>query len=130
MRQSTVSAISSTSSLSAMSEAWRRTLPMSKLAAVTNASCPGCRMCRQLEQHGWVRRSGHPTNGRVTHATLTDDGWRSSSRRAQTPGGGTRAGHRCPQLSQLGQLAAIANQILDRVAPGDAVAIAAAMRDR
>ena len=118
--------------LSAMSEAGDRTLPMSKLAAVTNASSSRLsHVVDKLEQRGWVRRSGHPTNGRVTHATLTDDGMVIVVETAPKHLEAVRAlVIDALKPSQLGQLSAIANQILERVAPGDAVAIAAAMRDR
>ncbi|MFV0308160.1 MAG: MarR family winged helix-turn-helix transcriptional regulator [Desertimonas sp.] len=50
-------------------------LPMSRLAALADGSLSRLSHCvKRLEDAGWVRRSQHPTNGRVTMAALTPAG--------------------------------------------------------
>jgi DNA-binding MarR family transcriptional regulator len=62
--------------LAMLSEAPERTVRMSELAALANGSLSRLsHVVARLEQRGWVRRSPHPDNGRVTLATLTEDGW-------------------------------------------------------
>jgi DNA-binding MarR family transcriptional regulator len=62
--------------LSALSMAENRTLRMSELAKLTNASLSRLsNVVSRHEQRGWVRRCADPTDGRYIHATLTDDGW-------------------------------------------------------
>lgn len=61
--------------LAMLSEADDRTLAMSELARSANSSQSRLsHAVSRLEQSGWVRRHPHPDNGRVTLATLTDDG--------------------------------------------------------
>ena len=62
--------------LSALSEAPDRTLRMSGLASFTESSMPRVsHVVARLEEHGWVRRTPDPTDGRGTLAALTEDGW-------------------------------------------------------
>jgi DNA-binding MarR family transcriptional regulator len=62
--------------LAMLSEAEDRTLPMSRLAELTNASLSRLsHVVSKLERRGWVRRAPSPDSRRVTLATLTDDGW-------------------------------------------------------
>jgi DNA-binding MarR family transcriptional regulator len=62
--------------LAGLSEAADRTLPMSELAGLCNGSLPRLsHVVSRMEDRGWVVRSACPTNGRVTNATLTDQGF-------------------------------------------------------
>jgi DNA-binding MarR family transcriptional regulator len=62
--------------LARLSEEPDRTLRMSRLAAVTNASLSRLsHLVKRLESWGFVRREVDPTNGRFTNAILTDEGY-------------------------------------------------------
>jgi DNA-binding MarR family transcriptional regulator len=64
--------------LAMLSESPRRTMRMSSLAEVTNASLSRLsRVVKRLEDRGLVRREPDPTDGRYTNAILTDDGLRT-----------------------------------------------------
>ena len=64
--------------LAMLSESPRRTMRMSSLAVVTNASLSRLsRVVTRLESRGFVRREPDPTDGRFTHAILTDNGFRT-----------------------------------------------------
>lgn len=61
--------------LAMLSESPRRTMRMSSLAEVTNASLSRLsRVVKRLEDRGFVHREPDPTDGRFTNAILTDDG--------------------------------------------------------
>lgn len=61
--------------LSALSDAAERTLRMSELALVANASLSKLsRAVSRLERRGWVTRAPDPADGRYTLATLSDAG--------------------------------------------------------
>ncbi len=61
--------------LAMLSESPRRTMRMSSLAEVTNASLSRLsRVVKRLEDRGLVRREPDPSDGRFTLAILTDDG--------------------------------------------------------
>jgi DNA-binding MarR family transcriptional regulator len=61
--------------MSALSESAGRTRPMSELAELASASLSRLsHVVARLEQHGWIQRSACPDSGRVTIATLTDQG--------------------------------------------------------
>jgi DNA-binding MarR family transcriptional regulator len=61
--------------LARLSEEPGRTLRMSRLAAVTNASLSRLsHLIKRLEARGLVRREPDPTDGRYTNAILTDQG--------------------------------------------------------
>jgi DNA-binding MarR family transcriptional regulator len=61
--------------LALLSEAPGRTLRMSELATLAEGSLPRLsQVVARLEQHGWVRRTPDPADGRYTLATLTDQG--------------------------------------------------------
>jgi DNA-binding MarR family transcriptional regulator len=63
--------------LAMLSESPRRTMRMSSLAELTNASLSRLsRVVKRLEGRGLVRREPDPTDGRFTNAILTDDGFR------------------------------------------------------
>ncbi|CAN5247725.1 MarR family winged helix-turn-helix transcriptional regulator [soil metagenome] len=62
--------------LAMLSEAPNRTLRMSELAAVSNASLSRLsHVVSKLEKRGWVAKCPAPDDGRVSVATLTDAGW-------------------------------------------------------
>jgi DNA-binding MarR family transcriptional regulator len=62
--------------LARLSEEADRTLRMSQLAAVTNASLSRLsHLVKRLESWGFVRRQPDPANGRFTNAILTDEGY-------------------------------------------------------
>ena len=62
--------------LAMLSESTNRTMRMSSLAEVTNASLSRLsRVITRLESRGLVRREPEPTDGRFTNAILTEDGF-------------------------------------------------------
>jgi DNA-binding MarR family transcriptional regulator len=61
--------------LAMLSESPQRTMRMSSLAEVTNASLSRLsHLVKRLERRGLVRRESDPTDGRFTNAILTDSG--------------------------------------------------------
>lgn len=63
--------------LAMLSEAPRRTLRMTALAALTKATLPRLsHVVRRLEDRGLVQRSPCPQDARATNASLTTAGWR------------------------------------------------------
>ncbi|WP_426226072.1 MarR family winged helix-turn-helix transcriptional regulator [Pseudarthrobacter sp. DSP2-3-2b1] len=69
--------------LAGLSEAPARTRRMSDLAAFTESGLPRLsQVVARLEKRGWVSRSTDPSDGRITLATLTDEGWQKVSRTA------------------------------------------------
>src|SRR4249919_8431 len=64
--------------LAMLSESPQRTMRMSSLAEVTNASLSRLsHLVKRLESRGLVRREPDPTDGRFTNAILTDEGFRT-----------------------------------------------------
>jgi DNA-binding MarR family transcriptional regulator len=64
--------------LAMLSESQRRTMRMSSLAEVTNASLSRLsRVVKRLEDRGLVRREPDPSDGRFTLAILTDRGFQT-----------------------------------------------------
>jgi DNA-binding MarR family transcriptional regulator len=62
--------------LAMLSETDDRTLPMSELAARTNASLSRLsHVVSKLEKRDWVRRAPSPRSRRVTLVSLTEPGW-------------------------------------------------------
>ncbi|KJC64870.1 MarR family winged helix-turn-helix transcriptional regulator [Agreia bicolorata] len=62
--------------LAMLSEAPNRTLRMTELAAVTNASLPRLsHVVSRLEKRGFIERTPCPGDRRATNAQLTDSGW-------------------------------------------------------
>lgn len=62
--------------MAGLSEQPDRTLQMKHLALFANGSLSRLsHAMTRLEQRGWVRRGKDPTNGRLTVATLTDEGY-------------------------------------------------------
>ena len=59
-----------------LSEAPERTLRMTSLAQLTNATLPRLsHVVRRLEERGLIDRFPCPDDGRATNARLTDQGW-------------------------------------------------------
>jgi len=64
--------------LAMLSESPQRTMRMSPLAEVTNASLSRLsHLVERLEKRGFVRREPDPTDGRFTNAILTEKGLRA-----------------------------------------------------
>jgi DNA-binding MarR family transcriptional regulator len=64
--------------LAMLSESTNRTMRMSSLAEVTNASLSRLsRVITRLESRGLVRREPDPTDGRFTYAILTEAGFQT-----------------------------------------------------
>ena len=64
--------------LAMLSESPQRTMRMSSLAAVTNASLSRLsHLVKRLDERGLVRREPDPTDGRFTKAILTDQGFKT-----------------------------------------------------
>ncbi|MET3143312.1 UNVERIFIED_ORG: DNA-binding MarR family transcriptional regulator [Arthrobacter sp. UYEF2] len=62
--------------LAGLSEAPARTPRMSDLAGFTESGLPRLsQVVSRLEKRGWVHRPTDPSDGRITLATLTDEGW-------------------------------------------------------
>lgn len=105
--------------LAMLSEAPGRTLRMTALAALTNATLPRLsHVVRRLEDRGLVERFPCPEDARATNARLTDDGWRS----VQTAAPGhvaTVREHVIDALTpeQVRQLTAITDTVLQRLDP-------------
>jgi DNA-binding MarR family transcriptional regulator len=64
--------------LAMLSERDQLTMRMSSLAELTNTSLSHLsRVVKRLEDRGLVRREADPTDGRFTHAILTESGFRT-----------------------------------------------------
>lgn len=87
--------------LAMLSESRDRTLRMTRLAAMTNATLPRLsRVVSRLEAQGFVDRSPCADDRRATNATLTDAGWR-------------KVGHAAP-----GHVANVRRSVIDALSPG------------
>lgn len=111
--------------LATLSEADGRTLRMSELARVTNATPPRLsHVVRRLEERGLVERFPCPTDARSTNARLTGPGWDKVV--AAAPGHVRTVRHHVVDAldaEQVDQLAEIAAAILTRLDPhGDMAA--------
>jgi len=92
--------------LAMLSEQPDRTLRMSRLAAVTNASPSRLsHAARHLEHRGLIVRETDPDDGRCIRAVLTEDGW------------GTVVG------AAPGHVTAVRDLVLDRLDPAQLVAL-------
>ncbi|MCV7230807.1 MarR family winged helix-turn-helix transcriptional regulator [Mycolicibacterium komossense] len=109
--------------LAMLSEAPRRTLRMSALAAQTNATQPRLsHVVKRLEERGLVERFQCPEDARATNARLTAAGWRRVRHAAPGHVANVRANvidALTPE--QVGQLAVIADAILGRLDPDGAM---------
>jgi DNA-binding MarR family transcriptional regulator len=64
--------------LAMLSQSPERTLRMSSLAVLTNASLSRLsHLVKRLEERGLVRREPDPADGRFTHAILTEEGFQT-----------------------------------------------------
>ncbi|MET0451085.1 MAG: MarR family transcriptional regulator [Mycobacterium sp.] len=105
--------------LAMLSEAPKRTLRMSELAAQTNSTPPRLsHVVRRLEDRGLVERVASHEDARVTNARLTAAGWRKVREAAPGHVANVRD-HVIDALTdeQVDQLAAIAEAILGRLDP-------------
>lgn len=105
--------------LAMLSEVPDRTLRMTALAQLTNATLPRLsHVVRRLEDRGLVERFPCPEDARATNARLTDDGW---SKLVDTAPGHveTVRAYVIDALTpeQITQLAGIADAILERLDP-------------
>jgi DNA-binding MarR family transcriptional regulator len=105
--------------LAMLSEAPKRTLRMTELAAQTNSTLPRLsHVVKRLEGRGLVARFPCPTDARATNARLTRAGWRTV--RDAAPGHvATVRQHVIDALTaeQVHQLAGITDAILGRLDP-------------
>ena len=105
--------------LAMLSEAPKRTLRMSALAAQTNATPPRLsHVVKRLEDRGFVERVPCPEDSRATNARLTASGWRKVQQAA--PGHVAAVRHNVIDAlssDQVDQLAGIADAILGRLDP-------------
>jgi DNA-binding MarR family transcriptional regulator len=109
--------------LAMLSEAPRRTLRMSELAAQTNSTLPRLsHVVKRLEDRHLVERFPCPGDARATNARLTAAGWRKVRETAPGHVANVRL-NVIDALSpeQVQQLAAIAEAILGRVDPEKAM---------
>jgi DNA-binding MarR family transcriptional regulator len=105
--------------LAMLSEAPRRTLRMTSLAAQTNATLPRLsHVVRRLEDRGLVERFPCPEDARATNARLTAAGWRKVREAAPGHVANVRQ-HVIDALTpeQVHQLAGITDAILGRLDP-------------
>ncbi|CAN5558740.1 hypothetical protein BH10ACT8_BH10ACT8_03840 [soil metagenome] len=110
--------------LAMLSEAPKRTLRMTALAAQTNATLPRLsHVARRLEDRGLIERFPCPQDARATNARLTAIGWNTVRRSAPGHVANVRE-HVIDALTseQVDQLAAITHAVLLRLDPDQAVA--------
>lgn len=109
--------------LAMLSEAPRRTLRMTHLAAQTNATLPRLsRVMNRLEDAGYVRREPCPADKRATNVVLTDAGWEKVVHAAPGHVGNVRTlviDALSPE--QVGQLSAISARLLTVLDPDQKV---------
>lgn len=105
--------------LAMLSESPDRTLQMSEVASLTNATLPRLsHVVTRLEGRGLVLRSSCPTNSRATNLGLTEQGWRKVVDSAPGHVDNVReAVIDALTPEQVRQLEEISLSILDRVAP-------------
>jgi DNA-binding MarR family transcriptional regulator len=105
--------------LAQLSAAPDRTLRMSDLASVVNASPSRLsHAIGKLEDRGWVSRRPGPTDRRSTLATLTDEGFAVLERHAPGHVEAVRTALFDPLTpEQVGQLEQICNAVLDGLDP-------------
>jgi DNA-binding MarR family transcriptional regulator len=110
--------------LAMLSEAPERTLRMSGLATLTNATLPRLsHVITRLEERGLVERIPCPGDGRATNARLTEPGWAKVV--ATAPGHVATVRSNVIDVltrEQVHELAAIADAILQKVDPKGLVA--------
>jgi DNA-binding MarR family transcriptional regulator len=107
--------------LAMLSEAPSRTLRMTGLAALTNATLPRLsHVVQRLEDRGLVERFPCPEDRRATNARLTSTGWRKVQQSAPGHVANVRQ-HVIDALTpdQIGQLTDITEAILQRLDPNE-----------
>jgi len=107
--------------LAGLSEAPARTRRMSDLAGFTESGLPRLsQVVGRLEKRGWVNRSTDPSDGRITLATLTDEGWQKI---VQTAPGHVEAVRNLVfdplTKAQSRQLGSIGKRIMTAIDPAD-----------
>lgn len=109
--------------LAMLSEAPDRTLRMTGLAALTNATLPRLsHVVRRLEERGLVERFPCPEDGRATNARLTERGW--DKVRESAPGHVSNVRENVIDAltpEQVEQLTAITDAVLRRLDPEGAM---------
>lgn len=107
--------------LAGLSEAPTRTRRMSDLAGFTESGLPRLsQVVGRLEKRGWVRRSTDPSDGRITLATLTDEGWEKVTQTAPGHVEAVRALVFDPLTkAQSRQLGSIGKRIMGAIDPED-----------
>lgn len=107
--------------LAGLSEAPARTRRMSDLADFTESGLPRLsQVVSRLEKRGWVHRSTDPADGRITLATLTDEGWAKITRTAPGHVEAVRALVFDPLTkAQSRQLGSIGKRIMGVIDPDD-----------
>jgi DNA-binding MarR family transcriptional regulator len=105
--------------LAQLSQAPNRTLRMSDLASVVNASASRLsHAVGKLEERGWVTRNTCEGDRRVTLATLTDEGFEVLAEQAPGHVAAVRKGLLDPLTpEQVRQLEQICNAVLDGLDP-------------
>ncbi|MGY1811607.1 MarR family winged helix-turn-helix transcriptional regulator [Blastococcus sp. SYSU D00820] len=110
--------------LATLSESPARTLRMTELARLSNATLPRLsNVVHRLEDRGLVRRSPCPGDRRATNAQLTEAGWATVQEAA--PGHVMTVRHLVVDAltdEQLDQLAEIGEALLARLDPSGAMA--------
>jgi DNA-binding MarR family transcriptional regulator len=105
--------------LAMLSEAPERTLRMTALASLTNATLPRLsHVVKRLEDRGLIERFPCPEDARATNARLTAEGWKKI--RATAPGHVATVRHNVIDVltpEQITQLADITAAILKSVDP-------------
>lgn len=109
--------------LAMLSEAPKRTLRMSALAAQTNSTPPRLsHVVKRLEDRGLVQRLPCPEDARATNARLTAEGWRTV--REAAPGHAATVREMVFDAltpAQVAELTGITEAILTRLDPGGAM---------
>jgi DNA-binding MarR family transcriptional regulator len=105
--------------LAMLSEAPDRTLRMTQLGRLTNATLTRLsHVSRRLEERGLIERFQCPDDGRATNARLSEKGWHAVVQAAPGHVETVRATVLDPLTpEQLGQLHAIADALLPRLDP-------------
>jgi len=108
--------------LALLSEAPGCTLRMSALATLAEGSLPRLsQVVARLEQHGWIRRTPDPADGRYTLAILTGEGRAKVTEAAPGHVGEVRRLVFDPLTkAQSRQLREISRRIMRTIDPGDA----------
>jgi DNA-binding MarR family transcriptional regulator len=103
--------------LAMLSESPNRTMRMSSLAEVTNASLSRLsHLVKRLEARGLVRREPDPTDGRFTNAILTDKGFKTLAEAAPRHVAHVRSlVIDVLSAEQLRRLGVAANRIMSRI---------------